>query len=82
MPNDGSKYLNMMMEREEGQVDVNGKKGKAFEYPEHVVKAFTNCKTKLRHCVSKVVVEGNSNDIIAKEVLDWLKDVKPIVVQK
>ena len=82
MVNDGNKYLSHMMEREEGQWDLNGKRGKAFEYPEHVTKAFTNCNTKLRHCVSKVIVEGNSSDIIAREILDWLKDVKPEVVQK
>ena len=82
MANDGTKYLTSMMEREEGQIDVNGKRGRAFSYPEHIDKAFTDCKTKLRHCVSKVVIEGNSKDTIAKEILDWLKDVKPVVIQK
>jgi len=52
------------------------------EWPENVQKAFTNCKTKLRHAVSKIVIEGNANDNIAKEVLDWCQETKPIVVQK
>ena len=50
------------------------------EWPKHVDKAYNNCKTKLRHCVAKVIIEGNASDNIAKEVLDWLGDSKPIVV--
>jgi hypothetical protein len=51
------------------------------EFPEHVEKAFKNCKTKVRHAVSKITIEGNSSDSIAKEILDWCKDSKPKVIQ-
>ena len=51
------------------------------EWPEHVEKAFKNCKTKVRHCVSKITIEGNASDNIAKEILDWCKDSKPKVIQ-
>tara|TARA_R110000824_G_scaffold95302_6_gene229281 strand:+ start:3210 stop:3446 length:237 start_codon:yes stop_codon:yes gene_type:complete len=52
------------------------------EWPEHVIKAFTNCKTKVRHAVSKVVIEGNASDSIVKEILDWMGESQPIVIQK
>lgn len=67
MKYDKSKYLNQMIDR---------------EWPEHVSKAFTNCKTKVRHAVSKVTIEGNATDILVKEVLDWLNESKPVVVYK
>lgn len=67
MKYDKSKYLNQMIDR---------------EWPEHVSKAFTNCKTKVRHAVSKVTIEGNAPDNLVKEVLDWLNESKPVVVYK
>ena len=39
-------------------------------------------KTKFRHLVSKVIVEGNAPDSIVKEILDWMKETKPQVVHK
>lgn len=67
MKYDKSKYLNQMIDR---------------EWPEHVNKAFTNCKTKVRHAVSKVTIEGNAPDNLVEEVLDWLNESKPVVVYK
>ena len=64
---DKSAYLSQMADR---------------EWPEDVKKAFRNCKTKLRHSVSKVIIEGNSSDIIAKEILEWMGETKPIVIYK
>ncbi len=64
---DKSAYLEQMTDR---------------EWPDHVEKAFKNCKSKVRHAVSKVVVEGNASDNIAKEILDWMKETKPLVVHK
>ena len=37
---------------------------------------------KFRDLVSKVIIEGNAPDSIVKEVLDWVKESKPIVVHK
>lgn len=37
---------------------------------------------KFRHLVSKIIVEGNAPDSIVKEILDWMKKTKPIVVYK
>ena len=37
---------------------------------------------KFRDLVSKVIVEGRAPDSIAKEVLEWVKESKPIVVHK
>ena len=37
---------------------------------------------KFRHLVSKVIVEGNAPDSIAKEVLEWVKESEPMVVHK
>ena len=64
---DKSAYLSQMVDR---------------EWPENVNKAFRNCKTKLRHSVSKVIIEGNSSDNIAKEILEWLGETKPVVVYR
>ena len=66
MNHDKSKYLASMADR---------------VWPENVEKAFTNCKTQLRHCVSKIVIQGNASDSIAKEILDWCADSEPTVVQ-
>lgn len=52
------------------------------EWPRDVVKAFKNCKTKVRHNVSKVIIEGNASDNIAKSILEWVKESAPIVVYK
>ena len=50
--------------------------------PQHIEVMFNNCKTKLRHAVSKVTIEGNCSDSIAREILDWLTNTKPIVIYK
>ena len=77
-----NKYLENRMQMEEGFIDKDGKSGKKFEEKDWIVKSYNNCKTKLRHNISKIVIEGNSNDIIAKEILEWSKESKPVVIQK
>ena len=37
---------------------------------------------KFNELVSKVVVEGNSDDSIVQSVLSWLKKIKPKVIVK
>jgi len=37
---------------------------------------------KFRDLVSKVTIEGTASDNIAKEILEWVKESKPIVVYK
>ena len=39
-------------------------------------------KTKFRHLVSKVIVEGNAPDSIVKEILEWMGETKPIEIYK
>tara|TARA_R110000824_G_scaffold213650_3_gene399889 strand:- start:3427 stop:3678 length:252 start_codon:yes stop_codon:yes gene_type:complete len=78
-----NKYLENRAEMKEGYVNPEtGERGKAYEEPDHVVKAFTNCKTKVRHAVSKVIIEGNASDSIVKEILDWMGEAKPEVIYK
>ena len=52
------------------------------EWPKDTVKAFKDCNTKVRHSVSIVIIVGNSSDKIAKSILEWVSDSKPIVVYK
>ena len=52
------------------------------EWPRDVVKAFKNCRTKVRHNISKVIIEGNASDNIAKSILEWASDSEPIVIYK
>ena len=52
------------------------------EWPRDVVKAFKNCRTKVRHNISKVIIEGNASDNIAKSIFEWASDSGPIVVYK
>jgi len=78
-----NKYLENRAEMREGYLNPEtGKRGKAFEEPAHVIKVFKNCRTKVRHCISKIKIEGTAPDNIAKEILEWSKDSAPIVVYK
>ena len=52
------------------------------KWPENVVKAFKNCRTKVRHNISKVIIEGNASDNIAKSIIEWVAESAPIVVYK
>ena len=37
---------------------------------------------KLNELVSKIFIEGNASDSIAKDILDWCKDSMPKVIVK
>ena len=78
-----NRYLENREEMKEGYLNPEtGKRGKAFEEPAHIIKAFKNCKTKIRHSISKIIIEGTAPDNITKEILEWSKDSAPIVVYK
>ena len=68
-----NRYFKGLSEREE----------KGWELPKPAQEIIKRSKgIKLRHLISKVYISSESNASIVKEILGWLKDVKPIVVYK